>query len=117
MSTYVTVMTNSKLPMARKILTSCTPMVPPKIPPARITRPILKSTLPKRQWAKAPEEAAATIWLESEAAATAGGMPIIIISGVRRKPPPTPKSPERKPTRPPIPRIRKKLMLIPAMGR
>ena len=117
MSTYTTFMTNSKLPMARRYLTTWTPTVPPAMPPIRMTSPILKSTLPSRQWAKAPEEAPATIWLESEAAATAGGMPTIINKGVSKKPPPTPKSPERNPTSPPAPRMMKKLMLIPAMGR
>ena len=50
-------------------------------------------------------------------AATAGGMPIIMSKGVRRNPPPTPKSPDRNPTSPPNPSIRKILTLIPAMGK
>ena len=36
---------------------------------------------------------APTIWFESEAAATVGGMPSMINSGVIKKPPPTPNIP------------------------
>ena len=60
---------------------------------------------------------AATIWLESEAAATVDGIPTMIRSGVMRKPPPTPNSPERKPTAPPRPKSSTMLMLLPASGR
>jgi hypothetical protein len=38
-------------------------------------------------------------------------------SGVIRKPPPTPNSPDRNPTMPPIPRMRKIFTEISAMGR
>jgi len=41
----------------------------------------------------------------------------MINSGVNRKPPPTPNSPEMKPTRPPRPMSKKTLMLFPATGR
>jgi hypothetical protein len=64
-----------------------------------------------------PEVEAATIWLESEAAATVEGMPAMISRGVMRNPPPTPKRPERKPTTPPRPKRSKMLILLPAMGK
>jgi|GEM_PF-5999946 len=80
-------------------------------------KPILKSTLPSRKWARVPEVEAPTIWLESEAAATVGGMPIMISSGVMRKPPPTPKMPDKRPTAPPRPRMASTFTLFPAMGR
>ena len=57
------------------------------------------------------------IWQESEAAATVGGIPSIIKTGVRRNPPLTPKSPERKPTIAPAPTKTRSLLLIPATGR
>ena len=96
---------------------TCTPMLPPPTPPMSSNRPILKSTFPWRKWASVPEVEAPTIWLESEEAATVGGMPIIINSGVIRKPPPTPKIPESRPTAPPSPNIARQLTLLPAMGR
>ena len=95
----------------------CTPTVPPAIPPARSNRPILKSTLPRRKCARVPDVEAPTIWLESEAAATVGGMPNIIRSGVIRNPPPTPKMPDSRPTPPPKPKITSMLTLFPAIGR
>jgi hypothetical protein len=45
------------------------------------------------------------------------GGPIKIKSGVMRKPPPTPKSPERNPTAPPRPSSRKMFKESSAMGR
>jgi hypothetical protein len=64
-----------------------------------------------------PEEDPATIWQESEAAATVGGMPIMMRMGVNRNPPLTPKSPAMKPTIAPIPTNRGSRLLIPATGR
>ena len=75
------------------------------------------SSVPRRQWASAPEKDEAQIWLAPVATATAGGMPISISSGVIRKPPPTPNSPESTPIRPPSPRIRSASTETSAMGR
>jgi len=49
--------------------------------------------------------------------ATAGGIPKKIKRGVIKKPPPTPKRPERPPTTIPINMISKKLTFISAIGR
>ena len=92
-------------------------MAEPMPPPSSKTKPILKSTLPRRQWAMTPETEAAATWLASLATATAGGTPMKISSGVMRKPPPTPNMPERKPTPPPMPSSRKMLTDISAIGR
>src|SRR5208337_4211787 len=73
--------------------------------------------LPRRKCARVPDVEAPTIWLESEAAATVGGMPNIIRSGVIRNPPPTPKMPDSRPTPPPKQRITSMLTLFPAIGR
>jgi hypothetical protein len=51
------------------------------------------------------------------AAATAGGTLKNIRSGVMRNPPPTPNTPERKPTPPPIANSRSTLSGSSAMGR
>jgi len=59
----------------------------------------------------------ATIWADWVATATAGGIPRKMRSGVMRKPPPMPNSPEMKPTAAPIPRMRRMLTDISAMGR
>jgi len=87
------------------------------MPPINSMRPMGMSTLPSRIWARVPDVDAPTIWFESEAAATVGGIPNIIRSGVIRKPPPTPKTPESSPTKPPRPRIRKMFTLFPAIGK
>ena len=94
-----------------------TPSVEPARPPSSSTSPIFTSTLPRRQCASTPETEAATIWFASVPTATAGGTPMKMSSGVMRKPPPTPKRPERKPTTPPMPRSRKTFKDISAMGR
>jgi hypothetical protein len=73
--------------------------------------------LPRRQWAMAPETEAATTWLTEEPTATGGGTPMKISRGVIRNPPPTPKSPERKPITPPMPSSRKMSTDISAIGR
>jgi len=57
------------------------------------------------------------IWQESEAAATVGGIPIMIRMGVIRNPPLTPNSPAMKPTTAPAPTSSGRRILIPAMGR
>jgi hypothetical protein len=59
----------------------------------------------------------ATICADWVATATAGGMPRKIRSGVMRKPPPMPNRPEMKPTAAPIPRIRRTLTGISAIGK
>ena len=110
-------MTNSTWPRLRNMENSQTPKVDPTMPPISSTVPILKSTLPRRQWASTPDTDAATIWLASVPTATAGGTPTKISSGVMRKPPPTPKIPDKKPTPPPMPSKRKMLADISAMGR
>ena len=46
-----------------------------------------------------------------------GGIPIMIRAGVSKKPPPTPKRPDRKPTVRPIPSSKRMLTLTPAIGR
>ena len=86
-------------------------------PPTISTRPILMSTLPRRQWASAPETEAATTWLASVATATTGVTPMKISSGVIRKPPPTPNIPDKIPTPPPSPSSSKAFSEISAMGK
>jgi len=103
-------------PICRSHLITSTPTDAPEMPPASSTRPILTSTLPKRKWAAIPEEDAATIWQESLAAATVAGIPIMIRIGVIRKPPPTPRRPERNPTSDPTPASSNKETLWPATG-
>ena len=113
----VRVIRRSAFPNARRTLINSTPSEAPARPPKSRVTPIFRSTFPRRKWAATPEDEAATIWHESDAAATVGGIPIIMRMGVRRNPPPTPRRPERKPTKAPAPINRKRLMLIPATGR
>ena len=94
-----------------------TPTDDPANPPASRTKPILTSTLRRRQCASAPDTDAATTWLASVATATAGGTPMKISSGVIRNPPLTPNMPERKPTPPPMPSRIMALSDISAIGR
>ena len=75
------------------------------------------STLPRRMCASTPENDDARIWLAWVPTATAGEMPSRIRSGVIRKPPPTPNTPERKPTTPPRPSSRNRFTEISAIGR
>src|SRR5208283_3910420 len=110
-------MTKSALPRARRTLMIRTPTSAPAKPPRSNTKPNLTSTFPNRKWAAAPEDDPATIWQESEAAATVGGIPIIIRMGVSKNPPLTPNIPERKPTIAPTPTRIGSGMLIPATGR
>jgi len=77
----------------------------------------LKSTLPRRQWASTPETEAPTSWLAEEATATVGGTPMKMSSGVSRKPPPTPNTPERNPTAAPRPSRTKMSSDTSAIGR
>jgi hypothetical protein len=65
----------------------------------------------------APETDDARMWLASLAAATAGGMPRKIRSGVARKPPPTPTRPARNPMPAPSVTINSRLTVVSAMGR
>ena len=51
------------------------PKIEPISPPTIITRPILRSTPPRRMWAITPETLEPVIWVEAEATATVGGMP------------------------------------------
>ena len=83
------------------------PVIEPNNPPSNKYNPIFISTSPCRQWDRAPDTDAATIWLAEVATATFGGMPINIKSGVIKKPPPSPNIPERKPTAPPSDNISK----------
>ena len=110
-------MTTSICPIPRSTVNSHTPIEEPRTPPASRVNPILMSTLRRRQWASTPDTDEATIWLASVATATAGGIPIKISSGVIRNPPPTPNSPDRNPTAPPMPKIMKTLTDNSAMGR
>jgi len=55
--------------------------------------------------------------LAEEATATVGGMPMKINSGVSRKPPPTPNTPERNPTAAPKPSRTKMSSDTSAIGR
>ena len=54
-------------------------------PPSISTKPILKSTLPRRQWASTPETEEATIWLASVPTATGAGTPMKIRAGGHEK--------------------------------
>ena len=65
----------------------------------------------------APETDEARICIEPVPTATADGTPMKISSGVSRKPPPTPNSPDKKPTAQPMPRKSAALTDISAMGR
>ena len=116
-TTKASEITTSICPISRIHLNSQTPRLDPITPPASRTDPILKSTVPRRQWASTPETEAATIWLASVPTATAGGTPVKIKSGVIKNPPPTPKSPERRVTPAPMPSNKKMLSDISAMGR
>ena len=77
----------------------------------------MKSMFLRRHCANAPETEEAAICADSVPTATAGGMPEKISSGVIRKPPPTPNSPDRKPTAPPMARKTKTFADISATGR
>ena len=77
----------------------------------------MKSTFPSLQCARVPEADAATIWLASVAAATVGGIPIIIRRGVMRNPPPTPNRPDKSPTSSPRPTTSQRLTLVKAIGK
>ena len=110
------VMSRSAFPSALSTLMTCTPMAEPNSPPTRHTAPILKSTFFRRKWAATPDADVATMALVSDAAATVGGTPIIIRIGVIRKPPPTPSSPDMKPTTAPTDTSRAKLIDMPAIG-
>src|SRR5579885_1075272 len=111
------VINDSALPSARSTLINWTPTPAPINPPESSVMPILKSTLPKRKCAATADEDAATIWQESEAAATVGGIPTSIRMGVSRNPPPTPSNPDRKPTSAPAPTRIQRLIVIPAIGK
>ena len=63
-------MTRSIWPKPRRSVNSQTPSDEPIRPPTRRTKPILKSTLPRRQWASTPETDDATIWFAWLATAT-----------------------------------------------
>ena len=57
------------------------------------------------------------MWVDTLATATAGDTPMKISSGVIRKPPPMPNMPEMNPTARPIPKTRKTLTGMSAIGR
>ena len=78
---------------------------------------MVKSTPLRRTCASTPETDEATTWFAPVATATAGGTPMKNRSGVIRNPPPTPNMPDRNPTIPPSPRMRKALTETSAMGR
>lgn len=110
-------MTRSTWPRVFRNVNSHTPKLEPITPPTSSMTPILTSTLPRLKCASTPEMEDATIWLASVPTATAGGMPMKISSGVIKNPPPTPNRPDKKPTPPPMPKIKKMLTETSAMGR
>ena len=73
--------------------------------------------MPRLMCAITPETEEARIWLDCVPTETAGGTPMKISSGVIKKPPPTPNTPERKPTAPPRPSSRSTFTDISAIGR
>ncbi len=110
-------MTKSALPMARKTLMSWTPMVPPITPPMSSRKPHLEVDVAQPVVGIGPGGGGRHDLVGVLAAATVEGMPAMISRGVMRKPPPTPKSPERKPTAPPRPKSSKMLIALPEIGR
>ena len=92
----------SSCPSPRKAVNSHTPATVPTIPPASSINARARSSARRRQYAMAPENEDAAIWVETVATATAGEMPIKISNGVIRNPPPIPNMPEMKPTASPI---------------
>jgi hypothetical protein len=80
-------------------------------------KPILKSTLSRRQCASTPDTEAPTSWLADDATATGAGTPMRISSGVSRKPPPTPNTPDKNPTAAPRPSRTKMSSDTSAIGR
>src|SRR5205085_1862018 len=71
--TYKTEMVSSIWPSRFSQVNSHTPRTEPARPPISRMKPILKSTLPRRQCAMTPDTEAPTSWLAEEATATAGG--------------------------------------------
>ena len=110
-------MTRSSWPARRAAAKNQTPSTEPTKPPARRTAPSLRSSASRRKAASALVVEEATICADWVPTATAGGMPRKIRSGVIRKPPPMPNSPEMKPTAAPIPRMSRTLTGISAIGR
>ena len=91
-------------------------MVPTMLPPSS-TSASVRSIERLRQYDSAPDNDDAAMWVETEATATAGEMPMKISKGVSRKPPPIPNMPDTKPTAIPIARMRNTLTGISAIGR
>ena len=71
----------------------------------------------QRQYDNAPDNDEAAMWVETDATATDGAMPMKINSGVSRKPPPMPNIPDTNPTAAPIARMRNTLIGRSAIGR
>ena len=67
--------------------------------------------------ASTPDTEEARICADWVPTATAGGMPMRISTGVIRKPPPTPNSPDRNPITPPSPSTQNRFTDISATGR
>ena len=110
-------MTSSSWPARRMTLKNQTPSIVPTKPPPRRKAESLRSIASRRQAASAlviDEAAICACWVPT---AIAGGMPRKIRSGVIRKPPPIPNSPEMKPTAAPIARMSSTLTGISAIGR
>ena len=93
------------------------PMPTPMIPPIEITRPMRKSTPRRSNWPRTEDMDEAAAKLAPAATATGAGMPISIKSGVIKKPPPTPKMPDKQPTTSPKVAMSHGLTAISAMGR
>ena len=64
-----------------------------------------------------PDNEAPTSWLAEDATATGAGTPIKISKGVKRNPPPTPNTPDKKPTAAPSPSRTKTSIETSAIGR
>ena len=77
----------------------------------RILRPNLRGAQARKSQQDNMPEA------EPVATETTGGMPEKMSSGVSRKPPPTPNSPDKKPTAPPMPKMMNMFTDSSAMGR
>ena len=116
-NTYDSLITRSSCPIFSRTANSKTPREEPTIPPSNKIEPILKSTFFRRQCAITPDTEDATIWFASVATATGAGIPRKISSGVIKKPPPTPNSPDKNPIKPPKPITMKRFREISAMGK
>ena len=68
-------MTVSIWPLAWSKRKMPAPASEPTSPPAIITRPMRRSTPPRRIWANTPDTLEPVIWVVAEATATVGGMP------------------------------------------